>query len=59
MCSSEEQWRTRRCSSSSLSLTGGAELQDGGWIAQAGGLASKEQKCATAPVKRSGIAEGP
>jgi hypothetical protein len=42
-----------------LSLTGGAELQDGGGIARAGGLASKVQKCATAPVKRSGIAEGP
>ena len=42
-----------------LSLTGGAELQDGGGIARAGGLASKVQKCATAPVKRSEIAEGP
>ena len=42
-----------------LSLTGGAELQDGGGIARAGGLASKVQKCATHPVKRSGIAEGP
>ena len=42
-----------------LSLTGGAELQDGGGIARAGGLASKVQECATAPVKPSGIAEGP
>ena len=41
------------------SLTRGAELQDGGGIARAGGLASKVQKCATAPVRRSGIAEGP
>ena len=42
-----------------LSLIGGAELHDGGGIARAAGLASKVQKCATAPVKRSGIAEGP
>ena len=43
---------------STMSLTGGAELQDGGGIARTGGLASKVQKCATAPVKQSGIAEG-
>ena len=42
-----------------LTLTGGAEHQDGGGIARAGGLASMVQKCATAPVKRSGIAGGP
>ena len=42
-----------------MSLTRGAELQDGGGIARAGGLASKVQKCAIAPVRRSGIAEGP
>ena len=42
-----------------LSLTGGAELQDGGGIARAEGLASKVQKRTTAPLKRSGIAEGP
>ena len=42
-----------------LSLTGGAELQNGGGIARAGSLASKVQKGATAPVKRSGIAERP
>ena len=41
-----------------LSLTGGTELQGGGGIARAGGLASKVQECSTAPVKRSGIAEG-
>jgi len=51
MCSSELQ--------AGLSLTGGAELQDGGGIVRAGGLASKVQKCATAPVKWSGIAERP
>ena len=42
-----------------LSLTEGAELQDGCGIARAEGLASKVQKYAIAPVKRSGIAEGP
>ena len=42
-----------------LSQTGGAELQDGGGIARAGGLASKVQECAAAPVKQSWIAEGP
>ena len=41
-----------------MSLTGGAELQDGGGIARARGLVSNVQKCATAPVKRSGIARG-
>ena len=42
-----------------LFLTGGAELQDGGGTVRAGGLASNVQKQATAPAKRSGIAEGP
>ena len=42
-----------------LSLTGGAELQDGGGIARAGGTASTVQQCATAPTKRLGIAERP
>jgi hypothetical protein len=42
-----------------LSLTVGAELQDGGRVARPGDLASKVQKCATAPAKQSGIAEGP
>ena len=41
-----------------LPMTGGTELQDSGGIARTGGLASKVQKCATAPVKQSGIAEG-
>ena len=37
---------------------GDTELQDGGGIARAGDTTSKVQKCATAPVKRAGIAEG-
>ena len=59
MCSSKEQWRTRRCSSSWSVFDRGAELQDGGVMARTGGLASTVQKCTIAPVKRSGIAEGP
>ena len=38
---------------------GALRHQDGGGIARAEGLASKVQKCATAPVRRSMIAEEP
>ena len=58
MCSSEEQWRPRRCSSSWSVSDRGRLAPCWWWIARAGGLASKVQKCTTAPVKRSGIAEG-
>ena len=49
----EEQWH--RCFSSWYV----SDLKDGRRVARAGGTASKVQKYATAPVKRSGIAEGP
>ena len=40
-------------------VTGGVELQAGGGIVRARGKASKVQKRATAPVRRSGTAEEP